>query len=473
MKKFGSAAAWVVAALILAPGHSIAQSVPNALVYTGFLSYSASGAALNGEVDVELALHMTDTPDAGDPAIWTSPTPISVDVQNGVLSLVMEGGAPVTVEDAVLAGAVWLQVSIDGTALSPRQEIVSVPFALRAAAADYAETAADADSVGGIDSTEVVTNSALSSLGLATESYVDSQGFAAAADLADYLPRDGSAPMTGAMDLGGQNLVNGGTAQFAGNVATPAPVASDHAANKGYVDAIVATAASSSSSTGGGRECYYARQTTECMSGFQRAPGEYTNSGASHIICCTAVGGTGFFVLTETSYTGNLGGLTGANALCLTELQSKNWLGKTQATLSSDTVRAFLCDDSTCQDPLGNSQYRFAAAGSVGDGGESFQTDFYGRGPGDSEAWHAGEEEFGASEFWWSGYRGQDSDQYWGVVEPSQNNANDFNCGNWTTNGANGRYGYTSQTGSERWNFSETGCSNPRRLICLVDPVVE
>lgn len=455
------------------------QSVPNALVYTGFLSYSDSAAAINGTVGVELALHMGETPDIADPAVWATDAPLSVDVDNGILSVVLEGGAPVTVTDAVLAGAVWLQVTVDGNALSPRQEIVSVPFALRAAAADFAQSAGDAESVGGIDSAEVVTSSALGGMGLATETFVQSQGFAQTADLSAYLPKDGSEAMSGALDLGGQPIVNGGSAQFQGNVATPAPITGGHAANKDYVDAVVATAASSASVGGGGGQCYYAFNTQTCLTGYVRAPGENRTGGSTHIICCPAnspenLAAVGYFVLTESTYTGDLGGLAGANAACLAELQAGIWLGKGQASLSTANVRAFLCDSTTCQDPVSTTQYQFARVAEPELGGGSFVTDRYGRGPGNSETWSSGTEEYDQSVTYWTGARGTEAHQLWGVLQPNSTSSFFDACSDWSNGvSGNGRVGTSGTSGAGRWNSSDQGCGNALRLICMVDPITD
>ena len=81
----------------------------------------------------------------------------SVDFQDGYYSLVIGEQAPV--DDLLFAnGTVWLELIVDGVVLSPRQELVSVPTALRAAVAGAVEGGpVDADelSIGG---TAVIDN---------------------------------------------------------------------------------------------------------------------------------------------------------------------------------------------------------------------------------------------------------------------------------------------------------------------------
>ncbi|BCH14954.1 hypothetical protein MesoLjLa_18050 [Mesorhizobium sp. L-2-11] len=75
----------------------------------------------------------------------------------------------------------------------------------------------------------------------------------------------------------------------------------------------------------------------------------------------------GYLVATDFALTfpdANFGALAGANAACLTHLQSANWLGKSDAVaagqLHAANVQAWLCDDSTCQDMEPGADYRLA-----------------------------------------------------------------------------------------------------------------
>src|SRR5690606_20693223 len=82
-----------------------------------------------------------------------------------------------------------------------------------------------------------------------------------------------------------------------------------------------------------------------------------------------APSGSGFFVLTETIYDGNLGGLNGADAKCLTELTTKtNWknyaLAQANGQLTVAKVKAFLCSTgAACNNATPLATYYFAAVG--------------------------------------------------------------------------------------------------------------
>jgi hypothetical protein len=110
-----------------APTPGSAQSVPLALPYVGQLSYQAGGP-VNGNVAVEASLFESAT---GGDAIW-GPTFIGVvPVTSGRLSFVLTGGTPLALEDAVSGGGpLWLEIVLDGTPMLPRQQVLSVPFAL-------------------------------------------------------------------------------------------------------------------------------------------------------------------------------------------------------------------------------------------------------------------------------------------------------------------------------------------------------
>lgn len=61
--------------------------------------------------------------------MWTSQAQ-SVPVTNGVFSVVLETGTQVNLSTAVFAGARYVEITVNGVQLSPRQEMVSAPFAM-------------------------------------------------------------------------------------------------------------------------------------------------------------------------------------------------------------------------------------------------------------------------------------------------------------------------------------------------------
>lgn len=169
------------------------------------------------------------------------------------------------------------------------------------------------------------------------------------------------------------------------------------------------------------------------------------------------------FVLVPYTYTGNFGGLAGANATCLSELQTFNFGGKAFATLNSSSVKAFLCDGSTCQNPRASRKYFFASVGNSSIGGSYFTTDANGQGPGDSINW-TGAQVFGsATPNFWTG-RATTSSTLWATTSSASS------CNAWTDASAGflGTYGITNSGTATRWNSTTTTCSSVKNLICMV-----
>lgn len=181
--------------------------------------------------------------------------------------------------------------------------------------------------------------------------------------------------------------------------------------------------------------------------------------------------GMGYFVLSFSGNGGgNYGGLAGADTFCLDELQTLTWKGKAQAgTLTASRVKAFLCIDSHCVNPLPNTTYAFARANSTTIGGATFTTDATGQGPHDTLAWD-GPNHFGSNPpYYWIGNRPNTNNTSWGTVQRGLGG----NCNNWTSASmAVGGYGGNPTYGtSYRWNDDvEAACSENYAVICIVNP---
>lgn len=172
----------------------------------------------------------------------------------------------------------------------------------------------------------------------------------------------------------------------------------------------------------------------------------------------------GYFVITQSVYNGNLGGLAGANALCLTELQNTNWAGKASATLNSTKVKAFLCDGSSCNTPPTGQTHRFATAGSVTTGGAEFTTGAVNLGPNDAASW-IGVNYFTASGNAWTGRAA-------GTATNWPNTGSGTHCANWTAGDVmnNGTIGFLPGTDAQRWSFMGLSCVSSYPLLCYVNP---
>jgi hypothetical protein len=183
--------------------------------------------------------------------------------------------------------------------------------------------------------------------------------------------------------------------------------------------------------------------------------------------------GSGYFVLTATTWDGNLGGRSGANAKCLTELTTTytNWSGYADADarglLIPAKVKAFICDSVTCNNltPLGT--YLFSVANQPGAGGASFTADASGLGPNDSAVWSAANRFNGSANFW-SG-RAPGSHTLWSSG-PWGGGASTAFCNNWSAGGISGQSGDIGSGNNTRWQAATPGCGTLQPLVCFVNP---
>lgn len=177
--------------------------------------------------------------------------------------------------------------------------------------------------------------------------------------------------------------------------------------------------------------------------------------------------GNGHFLRTVNTYTGNLGGLSGANAICFSEVQDNDWLGKFSGSIDPAKVEAFLCDGTTCQMPKSNKTYQFGYIENLGVGGDGFTTDSSGRGPGNNNPWRTTVVIGSDTHLFWTNMGSVDSSKWSG--SPAGTN----HCNNWTSSSSsvNGWYGYVyTYTDARRWDRSTWGCNDTLHLICMVHP---
>lgn len=114
------------------------SAVPVQFPYFGVL-YATGGAPYEGTVDVTVTLH-ADPVTAGTD-FWTH-TYVSETIDEGLLALPIGGGGSPAIGAAALAvPEVWIEITIGTTTLSPRQRVLSVPYAI---------AAGDAETLGGV-----------------------------------------------------------------------------------------------------------------------------------------------------------------------------------------------------------------------------------------------------------------------------------------------------------------------------------
>ena len=142
---------WIAALVSLAAIAKFAAAAPAAtpgqINYQGLL-LDQQGAPITGNVN--LGFTIFDAAQNGT-ALWTETHP-NVAALNGVYDVVLGATTPIT-PAVVAGGALYLQITVNGETLVPRQRLVAVPYAIRA------ESAASADNVGGFEAgfvTEIV-----------------------------------------------------------------------------------------------------------------------------------------------------------------------------------------------------------------------------------------------------------------------------------------------------------------------------
>jgi hypothetical protein len=103
--------------------------IPGKINYQGRLTDTATGEPLAGPQSMVFRIY--DASEDGS-ELWSETQTVTPDSM-GVISVILGHTNPIT---TIFDGPIWLEVEVDGEILTPRREIVSVPFAFRAAASD-------------------------------------------------------------------------------------------------------------------------------------------------------------------------------------------------------------------------------------------------------------------------------------------------------------------------------------------------
>jgi hypothetical protein len=130
----------LAAALPVLPARA---QVPGRVNFQGLL-LDSGGAPLDATVDLDFSLY--ETP-AGGTAVWSESKP-DVAVTDGIYDVELGSTTPLT-PALLAAGTLYLEVAVGGEVLSPRRQLLAVPYALRSESAQSAET------VGGVDASFV------------------------------------------------------------------------------------------------------------------------------------------------------------------------------------------------------------------------------------------------------------------------------------------------------------------------------
>jgi hypothetical protein len=191
--------------------------------------------------------------------------------------------------------------------------------------------------------------------------------------------------------------------------------------------------------------------------------------------------GAGYLVMSSGTWNGNMGGLSGADADCYSDLTSNNWMGKSAATsagiLTSGQVHAWLCNSSNCGAGAlyASTTYYFAISGDASHGGATITTDTAGdagysgnQNTSDGNSW-AASNYFNGSYYWWSNV----AVYYSQAFEELPNEALQYySCDDWTSTSADpyGIIGFTGASDKTRWSDTTMPCTSTEHLICVVQP---
>ncbi|MBI4060670.1 MAG: hypothetical protein HY403_04500 [Elusimicrobia bacterium] len=251
----------IVCALASAPAR--AQNVPTQLHFQGRLTDSSNNP-LTGPNGFVFGVY--DAPTGGS-LLWTEAQP-AVTVANGVFAVELGGVNPIAA--AVFASSTtWLQVTVNGNVMLPRERLLAGPYAHNAQLLAGREFAA-------FVSTDAAT----------------------------------------------QNIA--GAKTFTGSVFVPAPTASGHAASKAYVDAAAGAGLLSSTNAWSGQNSFLNLVSVSSdlvvTGALTASSGTFTASGPSQFSLRTSsgvsVGGTGgvYAPFFSGSFYGSGAGITGITA---------------------------------------------------------------------------------------------------------------------------------------------------------------
>lgn len=127
--------------------------IPTVISYQGLLTDSDSGEPISGTVSMAFSLYISPT---GGIPVWSETHP-SVSLDDGLFNLLLGRTVPITT--GVLGGESYLGVQVGSEAeMTPRQQIVSAPYAL------VSEEANNANAVDGIDSSGFASGNDLDAL---------------------------------------------------------------------------------------------------------------------------------------------------------------------------------------------------------------------------------------------------------------------------------------------------------------------
>ena len=112
------------------------QSAPNwpdapTINYQGRLADSG-GTPIDDTLAMQFSLHDSDVDGA---MLWGTETHATVPVSEGLFSVALGSQTTGGIPTSVLSGDVWLEITVDGETLNPREQLRAVPYAMQASVA--------------------------------------------------------------------------------------------------------------------------------------------------------------------------------------------------------------------------------------------------------------------------------------------------------------------------------------------------
>lgn len=115
------------------PARSSAPNWPDAptINYQGRLADSG-GTPINDTLAMQFSLYDSDVDGA---MLWGTETHATVPVSDGLFSVALGSQTTGGIPTNVLSGDVWLEITVDGETLNPREQLRAVPYAMQASVA--------------------------------------------------------------------------------------------------------------------------------------------------------------------------------------------------------------------------------------------------------------------------------------------------------------------------------------------------
>ena len=118
--------------IVNAMSNANTQSVPRRISYQGLITKNDGSPTDDGSY--EILFKVFETADGGEP-VWSENQEVTVN--NGIISTILGNTNPFT----LIPQEAFLELTVDGSTLSPRQVLTSVFYAVLSDTADYERTA--------------------------------------------------------------------------------------------------------------------------------------------------------------------------------------------------------------------------------------------------------------------------------------------------------------------------------------------